>query len=207
MLARLQIWDIKARRIRHLLQGHVQEIYSLDFSADGRHVVSGSGDKSARIWDIETGACVFDLQVEDLVEGDAGPVDAGLTSVAFSPDGRLFAAGSLDAIVRLWDTATGVQLGRFAGHSDSVYSVAFSPDGKTLCSGSLDRSIRAWDISGPRPPIAPNARRADPLPNGECGSAFGGCVRVLAGHKDYVLSVGSESDLHSFRSLQSKAAY
>lgn len=135
---------------------------------------------------------MFDLQVEDLVEGDTGPVDAGLTSVAFSPDGRLFAAGSLDAIVRLWDTTTGVQLGRFAGHSDSVYSVAFSPDGKTLCSGSLDRSIRAWDISGPRPPVAPNARRAHPLPNGDTGSAFGGCIRVLAGHKDYVLSVGSE---------------
>jgi hypothetical protein len=125
----IRIWDVGKRAIRHLLQGHSQEIYSLDFSSDGRHLVSGSGDQSARIWDIESGACTFDLRVEDLVLGDQGPVDAGLTSVAVSPDGRLVAAGSLDAVVRLWDAQTGQQLGRFLGHSNSVYSVAFSPDG------------------------------------------------------------------------------
>jgi len=78
----LQIWDIKQKRIRHLLQGHQQEIYSLEFSRDGGFIVSGSGDKSARIWDMATGSCVFDLRIEDLVQGEVGPIDAGITSVA-----------------------------------------------------------------------------------------------------------------------------
>ncbi len=77
-----QIWDIGKKRIRHLLQGHVQEIYSLDFSRDGQFLVSGSGDKTAKIWNIETGTCVFDLKIDDFVMGDTGPIDAGITSVA-----------------------------------------------------------------------------------------------------------------------------
>ena len=38
-----------------MFEGHQQEIYSLDFSRDGRLIVSGSGDRTARIWDMETG--------------------------------------------------------------------------------------------------------------------------------------------------------
>ena len=60
----------------------MQEIYSLDFSRDGRFLVSGSGDKSARVWDIEKGTCIFDLRIEDFLHNEHGPIDAGITSVA-----------------------------------------------------------------------------------------------------------------------------
>lgn len=60
----------------------MQEIYSLDFSRDGRYLVSGSGDKSARVWDVEKGTCVFDLRIEDFIHNEHGPIDAGITSVA-----------------------------------------------------------------------------------------------------------------------------
>lgn len=48
----VQIWDIAKKRIRNTFEGHQQEIYSLDFSKDGRLIVSGSGDKTAKIWDM-----------------------------------------------------------------------------------------------------------------------------------------------------------
>lgn len=51
-----QIWDIAKKRIRNIFDGHQQEIYSLDFSRDGRLIVSGSGDKTARIWDMTDGS-------------------------------------------------------------------------------------------------------------------------------------------------------
>jgi len=186
----IRIWDISKKRIRHLLQGHMQEIYSLDFSRDGQFLVSGSGDKSAKIWNIETGTCVFDLKIEDFVMGDSGPIDAGITSVALSPDSRLVAAGSLDTIVRVWDTASGHQVERLKGHKDSVYSVAFSPDGQCLVSGSLDRSIRLWDLAHLKRTLEkPPKERA--MINREATNTP---CSTLSGHKDYVLSVAVSPD-------------
>ncbi len=87
------MWDIQGKRLRHTLHGHTKDIYSVDFSADGRLVVSGSGDKRAKLWDVNTGECVRTFGDEE------GPKD-GVTSVAVSPDGRFIAAGSLDRMVR-----------------------------------------------------------------------------------------------------------
>ena len=74
--------------------------------------------------------------------------DAGVTSVAISPDGRWVAAGSLDTVVWIWEVATGKLVERLRGHRDSVYSVAFTPDGRGLVSGSLDKTLKYWDVSG-----------------------------------------------------------
>jgi glucose repression regulatory protein TUP1 len=73
--------------------------------------------------------------------------DAGVTSVVISPDGRWVAAGSLDAVVRIWEVATGKLVERLRGHRASVYSVAFTPDGRGLVSGSLDKTVKYWDVS------------------------------------------------------------
>lgn len=101
--------------------------------------MSGSGDRTARIWDWNEGYCIHVLHIKD-----PDQKDPGVTSVAISPDSRLVAAGSLDKVVRVWDAHTGKPLERLEGHKDSVYSVAFMPDGKTLVSGSLDKTLRLW---------------------------------------------------------------
>ena len=153
----LQIWDIAKKRIRNVFDGHQQEIYSLDFSLDGRLIVSGSGDKTARIWDMLDGSS----KVLTINDPDSLNSDAGVTSVAISPNGHLVAAGSLDTVVRIWDVATGMLIERLRGHRDSVYSVAFTPDGKGLVSGSLDKTLKYWDVSG----LVNGARRKDATAN------------------------------------------
>src|SRR5262245_45484368 len=66
--------------------------------------------------------------------------------VAYSPDGKTLASGSLDTTVKLWDVRTGKERATLKGHTDKVWSVAFSPDGKTLASGSHDKTIKLWDV-------------------------------------------------------------
>ena len=71
----------------------------------------------------------------------------GVTSVAFSPDGRLALSGGGDNAVRLWDVATGRELRTFTGHTNGVECVALSPDGKLALSGSSDNTLRLWDVA------------------------------------------------------------
>ncbi|OBZ67307.1 Transcriptional repressor rco-1 [Grifola frondosa] len=190
----IRIWDIAKKRIRNVFEGHQQEIYSLDFSRDGRLIVSGSGDRTARIWDMADGSTSKILTIN---EPDS--VDAGVTSVCISPDGRLVAAGSLDTIVRIWDVQSGQLVERLKGHRDSVYSVAFTPDGKGLVSGSLDKTLKYWDVrpilrraDGPAGAVVPvGAAKNGVKEGGEKGSQ---CTMNFTGHKDYVLSVAVSHD-------------
>jgi WD40 repeat protein len=81
-----------------VMEGHSNWVFSVAFSPDGTRIVSGSSDKTMRIWDAQTG-----LQTT-VLEGHSGPV----YSVAFSPDGTRIVSGSLDETVRIWDAQTGL---------------------------------------------------------------------------------------------------
>ena len=72
---------------------------------------------------------------------------AGVTSVAFSPDGQTVLTGSYDYTARLWRVSDGLQLRSLQGHTHAVMSVAFSPDGQTVLTGSMDTTARLWRVS------------------------------------------------------------
>jgi len=123
--------------IQNIFHGHSDPVESIAFSPDGSRIVSGSSDKTIRLWDAETGD-----PIGKPLEGHSSSVN----SVGFSPDGSRIVSGSFDKTIRLWDAATGDPIGKpLEGHSSRVDSVAFSPDGSRIVSGSWDKTIRLWD--------------------------------------------------------------
>ncbi len=94
----------------------------------------------------------------------------GVDAVAWSPDGRRIASGSLDTTVQVWDAADGGNVYTYRGHSGFVYAVAWSPNGKRIASGSSDKTVQVWD------------------------AADGGHVYTYRGHSDTVTAVAWSPD-------------
>ncbi|MGB1285858.1 MAG: NB-ARC domain-containing protein [Aggregatilineales bacterium] len=114
--------------------GHTSNVYAVAFSPDGQTALSGSDDKTLRLWEVGAGSELRRF------EGHTDQV----TAVAFSPDGQTILSGSSDKTLRLWDVGSGTELRRFEGHG--VTAVAFSPDGQTVLSGFYDETLRLWDV-------------------------------------------------------------
>jgi len=138
----LQIWEINKKYVRNAFKGHTRHIFTLDFSPNGRLLVSASDDNTVRLWNIRDGATKLLIE-----ESPTSLDDPGYASAVFSPDGRYVAASHRDGVVRMWDAWTGRLTRRMEAHLDWVNCVAFMPDGKGLVSGGKDDTLRYWDCS------------------------------------------------------------
>ena len=133
----MRLYDAHSgKELRQFTEDGMGGIYGVAFSPDSRLALSGSKDKIARLWDVQTGEILQRL----------GGHTAYLYAVAFSPDGKLALTSSADNTARLWDLQTGGELRRFIGHQGPVEWTSFSPDGKTFITGSDDGTARIWSV-------------------------------------------------------------
>ena len=91
--------------LRAPLDGYQGSVTSIAFSPDGKRIVSGSDDKTIRLWDAETG---------ESLRAPLGKHQGGVMSVAFSPDGKHIVSGSYDNTIQLWDVEVDAEVCSFS---------------------------------------------------------------------------------------------
>lgn len=131
----IKAWTVEGEYINSL-SGHATAVWSIDFNPAGDRIVTGSFDRTFRLWDF--------INLSELFEFE-GHLKSVL-SVTFHPLRDVIASGSLDETIRLWDMTNHQVLSTFNGHSGNIYSLDFSPDGKYLISASRDNTIKLWNV-------------------------------------------------------------
>ena len=140
-----RIWYAESGRLLQRLEGHgetegfhvvggVQRrfanwVYPAIFSPDGKKVLTTGGDKTVRIWDVETGKELHKLE---------GHLDH-VRIIVFTPDGKKAISASQDANVKIWDVDTGKELHNLEGSAYATHRPApalLSPDGARIVLGS-----------------------------------------------------------------------
>ena len=167
---RLRLWNIAARRRAPAPFGKIA-IEAVAFSPNGRFLAGADNlDGVTRLWDLRAGRKVRTF---------TNKRTPSTTAVAFSPDGKVLATGYGGGQVRLWDVATGKQIGAplpSAMNGDSADMVSFSPDDRTLAVSSGAGLVQLWDTASRQPLCEP----LDSPTNQDARAVFSPDGRTLA---------------------------
>ncbi|EXJ58322.1 hypothetical protein A1O7_05747 [Cladophialophora yegresii CBS 114405] len=166
----LEVFDIAASILLDTIDAHERDIWSIQVSPDGKSLVTGSADKSAKFWQFKV------IQEEvlgttrktsrlTLVHTRTLKVADDILSVCFSPDERLLAVSTLDSTVKVFFVDTLKLFLTLYGHKLPVLSMDISYDSKLIVTSSADKNVRVWGLD------------------------FGDCHKAFFAHNDSILAV------------------
>ncbi|KAG9064423.1 hypothetical protein KI688_003613 [Linnemannia hyalina] len=135
----IKIYDTSTWTTTRTFEGHRRFINSIAYSPTSLQLLSGSDDRTVRLWDCESGSCIFVLEHT-----------GGVQTVAFSPSGKQVASGGRDKTIRLWDVQTGANVFNLTGDT-AICSISYSPDGHTVASVDEDGMVRFFDTQTGQP--------------------------------------------------------
>lgn len=135
------------------LIGHTAAIFSLEYTPDNRHIVSGSEDKTVRVWDTHSFSSRIVL-----------PVSEGCVTVS-SGDSHIF-TGTLSGELLSWNLNLGNETvdatpKRILAHDESVFSVQYLPKTDSIITASRDCSVKMWTLETVDREIAPAKARIE----------------------------------------------
>ncbi|OUC12059.1 MAG: hypothetical protein B0A82_24490 [Alkalinema sp. CACIAM 70d] len=119
-----------------IFKGHEHIIGRAVFSPNGQRILTSSGDKTARLWNLQG-------HLLAVLKGH----ESAIISTTFSPDDQQIVTASADKTARLWDLE-GNLLAVLQGHEDWIASAIFSPDSQQILTASGDKTARLWDRKG-----------------------------------------------------------
>ncbi len=144
-----RLWDLRkdvAPRNRELMSFSPHgAVASAQFSPDGKYLVTGSWDTSARVWDAHSGQVIRQLGVE--LDQPQQEHRGKVNHATFSPDGQMVVTASDDGTAKLWSTADWRLLRTLEGHTGAVLHAVFSHDSRRVLTASRDKTARIWDAA------------------------------------------------------------
>lgn len=133
--SKVDVLDVRARRLLATYKGHNSTVYALAWSPDGRQIASTGADDAVHIWDALSGRNAATYFKHSSV----------VTGVAWSLNGQRIVSASHDKTAQVWNAITGTTLTTYRGHGDAINTVAWSPDGIRIATGSRDGQVHLWD--------------------------------------------------------------
>lgn len=126
----VKLWDFNGNLLRDL-KGHRKEVMAVDFSHDGKYVVSGSADGTVKEWNVGTGNEVRSINAHE----------GWVRTVAYNHNSTLIASGGDDGKINIWNRSNGELQNTIIAHSKWLENLSFSPDGKFIASGGHDNYL------------------------------------------------------------------
>lgn len=130
-----KLWDLDGNLIL-ALNGHEDNLRSIEFSPNGQLIITGSRDKTARIWNLQG-------EIQVTLRGHQGDV----RSAQFSPDGKLIITASSDTTAKIWNLQ-GEVIATLKGDQGTIRNAVFSPDCKIIATVSDDGTVKLWNLQG-----------------------------------------------------------
>ncbi|OJD17489.1 hypothetical protein AJ78_02410 [Emergomyces pasteurianus Ep9510] len=166
----LEVFDIASSTLLDTIQAHEGPIWALHVHPDGKSMVTGSADKTAKFWDFKV------VQEEILGTKRTSPrlklvhtrtlkVNDDILSIRFSPDARLIAVALLDNTVKVFFVDTLKLFLILYGHKLPVLNMDISYDSKLIVTCSADKNVRLWGLD------------------------FGDCHKAFFAHQDSIMAV------------------
>lgn len=141
--SKIKIFDVyRDRELLRTYSGHTKSVSAIDFNPHGTHFLSASYDRSAKLWDTETGQCTWDGHTTRFQIGAIPHV------IKFNPSApHEFLVGMSDKRIVQYDTRTGEMAQEYDHHLGAINTITFVDEDRRFITTSDDKSLRAWELN------------------------------------------------------------